>query len=120
MANLLITVNKFSLAAILLNRLIQFLKQRTNLEVWVPQFQAYTKLMHACNLACQPDRAEVAYFEAVQMQYQITMMSFGQSVVDEGALHAETSHMLLEHGSINSAYGWSKKALKVTMIVGYV
>ncbi|CAG5126432.1 unnamed protein product [Candidula unifasciata] len=112
MASLLIAVNKFSKAASVLNSLIQFLRQRPNMEVWVPQFQAYIKLMHAWNLACRPDRAEVAYFEAVQMQYQITMMSFGQSVVHYGAMHAETSHMLLEHGSISSAYGWSRKALR--------
>ena len=43
------------------------------------------------------------------------MMSFGQdNVLHEGAMHAETSHMLLEYGSIVSALGWARRALKVT------
>uniref|UniRef100_A0A0B7A282 CARD domain-containing protein n=1 Tax=Arion vulgaris TaxID=1028688 RepID=A0A0B7A282_9EUPU len=112
LASMLTATNKFSDAGSILINTIQFLKQSTDLKYFIPRYQAYIKLMHTWNLACQPDMAESAYFEAVQMQYQITMMSFGQNMINDAELHAETSCMMLEHGSISSAFGWSRRALK--------
>lgn len=68
-------------------------------------------------MACQPDKAQSAYFDAVQMQYQISMMSFGRDIIHEGSLHAETSNMLLEYGSLVSAFGWARRALMVSVKV---
>ncbi|CAL1545014.1 unnamed protein product [Lymnaea stagnalis] len=112
MANFLITINKYPEADGILVSTLQFLKQSTHLDFWVARYQAYVKLMQTRNLSYQLDKAQNAYFDAVQMQYQIKLMSFGQPVLHEGSMHAETSQMLLEYGSIISAHGWARKALK--------
>ncbi|XP_005092160.2 uncharacterized protein LOC101850538 [Aplysia californica] len=110
-ASLLIAVNKFDNADGVLVSTISFLKQNSELDSWLPRYHAYVKLMQARNLSCKPDKAQSTYFDAVQMQFQIQMMSFGQNLIQQGAMHAETSFMLLEYGSIVSALGWARRAL---------
>ncbi|GFN93231.1 amyloid protein-binding protein 2 [Plakobranchus ocellatus] len=113
LASMLMTINDLDKTDLVLTSTLTFLGRDTNLDAWLPRYQAYIKLMHCRNQACQPDLAQVAYFDAAQMQFQINMMSFGQSgVLHEGSMHAETSHMLLEYGSIVSALGWARRALK--------
>uniref|UniRef100_A0A2C9LM96 CARD domain-containing protein n=1 Tax=Biomphalaria glabrata TaxID=6526 RepID=A0A2C9LM96_BIOGL len=114
LSHFLLTINKFSEAESTLVSIINFLKQNTNLDFWITRYQAYVKLMLTCNLSYQLDKAQGAYFDAVQMQYQIDMMSFSQKVIYEGSMHAETSHMLLEYGSIVSSLGWARKSLRKT------
>ncbi|XP_059177600.1 uncharacterized protein LOC131956962 isoform X2 [Physella acuta] len=112
LSKFLIACNRYDAADAVLVGAINFLKQSPSLENWIPRHQAYVNLMHARNMAYRLDQAQDAYFDAVQLQFQINMTSFGQTIVHEGALHTETSHMLLEYGSIVSAHGWARRALK--------
>ncbi|KAH9509736.1 hypothetical protein Btru_044378 [Bulinus truncatus] len=114
LSHFFLVINKYSEADSILVSVINFLKQNTSLNFWVSRYQAYVRLMQARNLSFQLDQAQVAYFDAVQMQYQIDMVSFSQTIVHEGSMHAETSQMLLEYGSIVSSLGWARKSLRET------
>ena len=79
----------------------------------VDEYKAHVKLMAVRNNVYNLQAAQRSYFSASQVAYQIQMMSFGQRLLFEGRLHQELSTMLLEYGSIHSAFGWSKRALQV-------
>jgi len=97
--------------------LMQFLSESHHLDIWMTKYHGYIKLMRLRNRNYNFVSASQAYQCAVEMTWQIKMMSFGQDIVNEGEVQNELSHMLLELGSINPAYSWSLNALKVTVFV---
>ena len=113
LSNFLMAVQRLENADRILVSTINVLRQNTELESWLPRYHAYVKLIQTRNYLCKPDKAQQTYFDAVQMQFQIKMMSFGQNLIHQGSLHAETSYMLLEYGSIVSSLGWARRALLV-------
>ncbi|XP_052277538.1 uncharacterized protein LOC127876389 isoform X2 [Dreissena polymorpha] len=92
--------------------LMQFLSESHHLDIWMTKYRGYVKLMHLRNRNYNFLSASQAYQYAVEMTWQIKMMSFGQNIINEGELQNELSHMLLELGSINPAYSWAQSALK--------
>ncbi|GFR66122.1 amyloid protein-binding protein 2 [Elysia marginata] len=70
LASFLMTINHLDSADSVLTNTLNFLGRDANLDAWLPRYQAYVKLMHCRNLACQPDKAQLAYFDAAQMQFQ--------------------------------------------------
>ena len=76
LASFLMTINYLENADTVLTNTLTFLGRDSNLDTWMPRYQTYVKLMHCRNLACQPDRAQVAYFDAAQMQFQVGLKAF--------------------------------------------
>ena len=79
----------------------------------IDEYKAHVKLMAIRNSMYELQAAQRSYFAASQLTYQIQMVSFGQRLLFEGRLHQELSTMLLEYGSVQSAIGWSRRALQV-------
>ncbi|KAL4236094.1 hypothetical protein ACF0H5_004480 [Mactra antiquata] len=92
--------------------LMSFLSESHHLDIWMTKYRGYVKLMHLRNRNYDFYGASQAYQAAVEMTWQIKLMSFGMDIIDEGELHSELSHMMLELGSINPAFSWSQRALK--------
>ncbi|XP_052776013.1 uncharacterized protein LOC128213938 isoform X2 [Mya arenaria] len=92
--------------------LMQFLSESHHLDIWMTKYQGNVKLMHLRNRNYNFLSASQAHQYAVEMTWQIKLMSFGQDILNEGEIQNELSHMLLELGSINPAYSWSLTALK--------
>ena len=95
--------------------LMNFLSESHHLDIWMTKYQGFVKLMRLRNRNYDFTTASLAYHNAVEMTWQIKMMSFGKDILDEGELCNELSHMLLELGSINPAFSWSQSALKVCL-----
>ncbi|KAK7508427.1 hypothetical protein BaRGS_00000666 [Batillaria attramentaria] len=112
LADLLVVVEMWPQAEETLLAIINFLGSHTGLETWVDEYKAQVRLMGVRNDSCDLSAAQRSYFSAAQLTYQIQLVSFGQRLLYEGRLHQELSTMLLEYGSINSAHGWSRKALQ--------
>lgn len=93
--------------------LMSFLSESHHLDIWMTKYRGYIKLMHLRNRNYDFIGASEAYQAAVEMTWQIKMMSFGLDIIDEGELYTELSHMMLELGSINPAFSWTQKALRV-------
>ena len=93
--------------------LLTFLSKSHHLDTWMTKYRGYVKAMHLRNLNYNFAGADQAFQCAVEMTWQINMMSFGKDLLNESEIHTELSHMLLELGSINPAFAWSQSALKV-------
>ncbi|XP_053395005.1 amyloid protein-binding protein 2-like isoform X3 [Mercenaria mercenaria] len=92
--------------------LMSFLRESHHLDIWMTKYHGYIKLMHLRNRNYNFMGASQAYQAAVEMTWQIKMMSFGQDILNEAEIYTELSHMLLELGSVNPAFAWSQNALK--------
>lgn len=92
--------------------LMSFLRESHHLDIWMTKYRGYVKLMHLRNRNYNFIGASQAYQAAVEMTWQIKMMSFGQDILNEGEIYTELSHMLLELGSVNPAFKWTQTALK--------
>ena len=97
--------------------LLTFLSESHHLDIWMTKYHGYIKLMHLRNRNYNFVGANQAFQCAVEMTWQIKMMSFGQDLLDESEINNELSHMLLELGSINPAFSWSQNALKVSQFI---
>ena len=95
--------------------LLTFLSKSHHLDTWMTKYRGYVKTMRLRNLNYNFTGADQAFQCAVEMTWQINMMSFGQDLLNESEIHTELSHMLLELGSINPAFAWSQSALKVIL-----
>lgn len=93
--------------------LMSFLSESHHLDIWMTKYEGYVKLMHLRNRNYNFIGASRAYQAAVEMTWQIKMMSFGQDILNEGEIYTELSHMLLELGSVNPAFSWTQSALRV-------
>ena len=93
--------------------LMTYLSESHQLDIWMTKYHGYIKSMHLRNKNYRFSEANQAFQCAVEMTWQIRMMSFGQDLLDETEINNELSHMLLELGSINPAFSWSQNALKV-------
>ena len=98
--------------------LLSFLSESHHLDIWMTKYRGFIKLMHLRNRNYRFTAANQAFQCAVEMTWQIKMMSFGQDLLDESEINNELSHMLLELGSINPAFSWSQNALKVILCYG--
>lgn len=100
-----------------MSKLMEFLSESHHLDIWMTKYNGYVKLMHLRNQNYNFISASQAYHCAVEMTWQIKMMSFGQDILNEGEICNELSHMLLELGSINPAFSWAQSALKVGHLI---
>lgn len=112
LTDLLFVLEMWPQAEATLLAIINFLQSHSSLETWVDEYKAHVRLMGVRNDSCDLAAAQRTYFSAAQLTYQIQLVSFGQRLVYKGQLHQELSTMMLEYGSVNSAHGWSRKALQ--------
>lgn len=76
--------------------------------------------MHLMNKEYNLRSTSIAYFRTTEVIWQIEKMSFGQNLVEKGEMYLELSHMMLESGSISSAYSWAFKSLQVSTCITFL
>lgn len=95
-----------------MSMLMQYFSESHHLDIWMTKYRGFIKLMHLHNCNYNFLLASQSFQWATEMTWQIKKMSFGQEIINNGEIHNELSHMLLELGSINPAYSWCQSALK--------
>ncbi|KAL3868968.1 hypothetical protein ACJMK2_041713 [Sinanodonta woodiana] len=103
----------FADAERIMTHLMAFLSESHHLDIWMLKYKGYIKLMHLRNRNYDFVKANTAYRFACELKWQIQLMSFGQDILNEAYILTELSTTLLEMGSINPAFAWSQKAMKV-------
>lgn len=93
--------------------LLAVLNLSHNIDSWVTKYKGFIKLMHFRNLNYDFRKTQNAYGLVNEMEWQISMMSFGQDILDKTAFYVEMSTLMLEYGSANASFGWVQKAIKV-------
>lgn len=104
----------FQQAEVIMTILLAVLKLSHSVDSWMTKYKGFVKLMHFRNMNYDFKKVQNAYGLVNEMEWQISMMSFGQDIIDKTPFYVEMSTLMLEYGSANSAYGWAQKAIKAS------
>lgn len=102
----------FQQAEVIMTILLAVLNLSHNVDSWMTKYKGFVNLMHFRNMNYDFKKVQNAYGLVSEMEWQISMMSFGQDIIDKTPFYVEMSTLMLEYGSANSAYGWAQKAIK--------
>ncbi|KAJ8305717.1 hypothetical protein KUTeg_016262 [Tegillarca granosa] len=104
----------FKEAELIMTVLLKVLNRSHNIETWMSKYKGFVKLMKLRNMNYEFRKVQSAYNLAIEMTWQIKMMSFGQDIIDETELFTELSQLMFEYGSASSSQGWIQKALRMS------
>lgn len=104
----------FQQAEVIMTFLLAVLNLSHSVDSWMTKYKGFVKLMHFRNMNYDFKKVQNAYGLVNEMEWQISMMSFGQDIIDKTPFYVEMSTLMLEYGSANSAYGWAQKAIKAS------
>ncbi|XP_064624771.1 amyloid protein-binding protein 2-like [Lineus longissimus] len=103
---------EFLVAESLLSSLILYLSANPSIDTWRSAYEANIKLMSIRSMNYEYQLADFAYHAAMKYHHAISMMSFGQNILDESERDVALSGMMLEQGNHSSAYSWAQTALQ--------